>query len=415
MATIVKPSFFNPSSFNVKKYTYNGAPVSKPQLFEYTDMPEIDYSNPVKSKNNILVGNIDTRVRVGASIVNTGVSVIKGLASFVEALTDTATMIAGGVASIAAVKDDLGNFISSKINGEEWKGFQETRALLEDGILPFVGTNYTEKIFDKIYYDTSFGKSANDLAFDCCKKDGLVCQIGEGIGYYTGVVALATVTAGVGGAAVMPTSVAHGLVMGGAAIGRNTQSGYNNLTDAERHDAGSLAKLVGVSTATGVVEGLTYTAGVEGANHLASYMTRNGVNALATQVARAGTQAVIKSTRPVINETVEHFAYGTDWDGKEVAIQVGGTFAAEAVGAIVEANVSNSLAARDAAQNVANQFSGAQNGTNLVDIALQADPSATQAFEYFMDEQIVFAATEWSEGATHTVVTEPATEYLDAA
>jgi hypothetical protein len=276
--------------------------------------------------------------------------------------------------------------------------------------MPFVGKNYTEKIFDKIYYNTSFGQDVEHMAFNCCKKNGVICEITEGVGYYTGVIALAFVT---GGASSLTPAVAHGLSMGGAAIGRNAQSGYNNLSESEKYNSKSLGKVVGISTVTGAVEGVTYAIGVSGANKLYGFMTKKGVNIVGSKVDKAGLQAVVKSMKPIINEGVESAAYGTKYDFKDVAIQVGSVFASEAVGAVVETKLENTLTAKKTAQQLAAKYAGAKNGQNIAKSATDG-AAATKAYNDAMDEYITYAGTEWAEGVTQSGIIESA-EHLEAA
>ena len=415
MGNVVSPSFSSQApSVNVKTYGYGGKTVTKPQLFEYTDMPEIDYSQkPKKSKGihtTIPVEQIDTRLRIGASIVNTGVSLVKGFTSFGEALVDTVALAGGAVASVVTGVKDIGDLIYAKATGKTWAGFNDTKALWSKHIMPFVGKNYTEKIFDKIYYDTAFGQDVEHMAFNCCKKNGVICEITEGVGYYTGVIALAFAT---GGVSSLTPAVAHGLSMGGAAIGRNAQSGYNNLSESEKYNSKSLGKVVGISTVTGAVEGLTYAIGVSGANKLYGYMTNKGFNLIGSKVAKAGFQAVVKSMKPIINEGVESAAYGTKYDFREVGIQVGSVFASEAVGAVVETKLENTLTAKKTAQQLAAKYAGAKNGQSIANSATDG-AAATQAYNDAMDEYIIYAGTEWAEGATQSTVVEAAEE-LEAA
>ncbi len=168
---------------------------------------------------------------LGASIVNVAVSLVEGLVSFVEALVDAVVLIIGGLfGSIGGIIVDFAQGIS----GNGWD-FSATGAVWKKGLLPFVGTNYTDKLIFQHYDGTFFDK----YSFDWAKRDGgIVYEIGKGVGYYVGVIVASVFTAGVAGAAGgvaggFVSTFANGVVAGTAELGKATQSNYNAVIDKE--------------------------------------------------------------------------------------------------------------------------------------------------------------------------------------
>ena len=412
MGNVIKPKLFGvPSSVKVSSYKYKEKiidPFNNPISIDYSDKAIKSSYQYMPSDPSVIGIDPKAALAATATAVNTAVSLVKGVISFGEALGDTAAIIVGAVVTPRAFMSDIGSFLNSKITGKKWNGFSNTRALWVDNIMPYVGENNTEYLFDTIYYNTKFGQLMNENAINACKKDGAVCKVAEGVGYYTGVVALAAATAGASTAVTIPTSVAHGAVAATAAIGRNAQSGYNKLSDEEKQSGGALAKTLAVSTGMALVEGASYAAGVEVGTRAGTAVAGRLGDGLISDVVKAGVQGTIKSTRPIINEGIESAAYGTDYDFKKVGIQVAATYGAEAVGAIVENGVINSVVHHHYQYN--NQFSGTANGPNLSDIVYQADPGAAALYE----TEIVYAATEWSEGVAANSVEQTAEAISEA-
>ena len=417
MATSIIPKLNNISSdFTFKNYKYGGTTISIEEAKKYQERyedkrnnKENNYDDESSHKNNkkfTIEGLVDavlkTGARITASYINTSVAFTKGLVSFGEGLVDTACYAIGGVISIVTAGMDIGNLISSKINGTEWSGFEKTKALWTDVVMPTIGENLTEKFFDDIYYNTEFGKKIDENAYSAFKKDGIGCKISESVGYYTGVVAVSMLTAGAG---LATTSTSQGIVMGTAALGRNTQSAYNNLSEEEKHDAGALGVVAATSMATAAVEGLTYKFGVDAGTAAGMSALKHGSSKVASAVIKSGVQAGIKSLKPVVNETIEHYIYGTDWSGKEVAINVAGVVGSEIVGGVVENTMVNSIT--KGAQNIPTPFDQVSNpGQEAIESAINLDPDALSAF----DEVMVYGVTEWSEGVTSAVIVDQLTE-----
>ena len=408
MANVVKPKLFDTSSsYEINVYNYNENtidPFKGVTQVDYNALYEQDVirkNHNTKKKFSKVMANLAKRTF--ASTTNAGVSLLKGLTSFVEGLTDAVVMAGCAVATAATATSDVVDLVASKINGEKWEGFSNTKALWADGVMPMVGENMTQDAFDMMYYDTKFGKFVEDNAFEPFKQNGAACKITEGIGYYTGVVALATVTAGAGTVAGLSSeAVAHGAIAATAAMGRNAQSGYNRLSDEEKKDGGELAKVLAASAGEAVIEGAAYTIGVE-AGGMAQQAAFNNVKNQALQeigkrAVSGAVQGTIKSTRPIINEGIDSLTYGTEYDFKKVGTQVVATYAAEAVGAGVQSAVAHHAAPSTASQAAAtaSQFQGAPNASNLPnDIIQSVDP---------LEIHLSYATSEWAEGVTSNTI-----------
>lgn len=190
-------------------------------------------------------------VRTIASAANLVMSLVEGVASFVEAIVDCAAMLGGVVCSLFTGAYDLGKWIGSKIMGTEFQS--TTKAMWTKGIMPFVGTDYTGKAFDAIY-ETGLFKAIEDTAYGPFKREGgTIYSIGKGIGYTTGLIALTVATAGLGSSTIISSGAA-----GAGAMGKSAQKNYNKLSDEEKENLGSIAKVVGLSAASGIVEGAAW-------------------------------------------------------------------------------------------------------------------------------------------------------------
>lgn len=195
-----------------------------------------------------------------ASVANLVVSIVEGLVSFVEAIVDAAAMIVGVAASLFTGLYDGINWIGSKIFDYEFKS--ATKAMWADGIMPFVGTNWTGKAFDALYTIPPF-KWMENYAFGPFKREGgIVYEIGKGVGYTVGIVLATIATCGIAGGASAAASVSSTTVStafaGLGAMGKNTQKGYNGLSEEEKQDGWSLFKVGAYGVGSGVIEGAAW-------------------------------------------------------------------------------------------------------------------------------------------------------------
>lgn len=167
--------------------------------------------------------------RTVASVVNTCVSLVEGVVSFLEAAFDALVVIGGAVVSIFSGAVDIVNGI--KNGNMEWT---ITKSLWRDNYLPLIGTNYTSKAFDKVY-NWSFMQKLEESSFKPFKRDGgVVYEIGKGVGYYTGVIVATAFTGGAAGATTFVSNFAvTAAVSGVAELGKATQTNYNNVIDKQ--------------------------------------------------------------------------------------------------------------------------------------------------------------------------------------
>ena len=194
-----------------------------------------------------------------ASVANLVMSLVEGIVSFVEAIVDAAALIVGVAASLFTGLYDGINWIGSKIFGYEFKS--ATKAMWADGIMPFIGTDWTDKAFDALYTVPPF-KWMEDYAFGPFKREGgMIYSIGKGVGYTIGIVLATVCTAGIAGGASgvagaagsMSTSISTAFA-GLGAMGKNTQKGYNKLSDEEKQDGWSLFKVGAYGVGSGAIE-----------------------------------------------------------------------------------------------------------------------------------------------------------------
>lgn len=199
-------------------------------------------------------------VRTIASAANLVMSLVEGVASFVEAIVDCAAMLGGVVCSLFTGAYDLGKWISSKLFNTEFTS--TTKAMWTKGIMPFVGTDYTGKAFDAIY-ETGLFKAIEDTAYGPFKREGgTIYSIGKGIGYTGGMILATVATCGIAPAgsviATLGTTGVSTALAGAGAMGKSAQKNYNKLSDEEKENLGSIAKVVGLSAASGIVEGAAW-------------------------------------------------------------------------------------------------------------------------------------------------------------
>lgn len=172
---------------------------------------------------------ITQRMRLKASIVNTTISLVEGIVSFAEAIMDALVVIGGAVVTLVPAAIDIVNgFKNGKM---EWTN---TKALWIDNYLPFISTDYTSKGFDKLYSTAPF-KIIDNMSYGIFKREnGVVYEIGKGVGYYTGVIVATAFTGGTVGATTFATNFAVTAgVSGVAELGKATQNNYNNVIDKQ--------------------------------------------------------------------------------------------------------------------------------------------------------------------------------------
>ncbi len=291
-----------------------------------------------------------------ASIANLVMSLVEGIVSFVEAIVDAVVIVAGAVASLFTGLYDGINWIGSKIFGYEFNS--ATKAMWTKGLMPFVGTNWTGKAFDAIYAAPPF-KWIEDKAFGPFKREGgIVYEIGKGVGYTVGIVLATVFTCGVaGGTSIVGALGSTGVstaFAGLGAMGKNTQKGYNNLSEEEKQNGASIAKVLGYGAASGVIEGAAwyFTFG-KGKNFYKGTGLEKALGASAKPF-----NSVVHGVNKVFGTSIKDFGAG---NMAKVMIQFGKTYA----------NASNKYVFLTDDQSVGGYFKDVWlNADNLTDAAI---------------------------------------------
>lgn len=217
--------------------------------------------------------------KTAATIVNFAVSLVEGVVSLVEALGDVVLIVVGGVCSIVTAVADI---VRGLCTGEwDWKC---TGAVWKKWIMPWVGYDWTDKVFDGVEKINVFDK----WAWDWGKRkggDGTACKIVKGVGYVAGIIVASVFTAGAagavtgvgsgvaGGAAAVASlgtaagasvassaavTVASTAISGAAKFAQETQKGYNKLSDEEKQSGAMIGKVLGASAIKGGIEAATW-------------------------------------------------------------------------------------------------------------------------------------------------------------
>lgn len=183
--------------------------------------------------NKIIKPVINIGKTVVATVTNIFTSIIEGISKFIEALVNCLAIIGSIICTpITAAYDEIKNLITENdddgtATSEMWKN-----------TMSFVSTDYVGNAFSSFYKGTAVGKWLDKNAVECCKSDGIVCKVGEGIGYIAGIVALTLATAGIGtaaegaaGAVSAGSSISSSLIgttyAGAAGVGKGAQENWN--------------------------------------------------------------------------------------------------------------------------------------------------------------------------------------------
>ena len=150
--------------------------------------------------------DIENWKKVGASIANAVIGLVKGVVSLVESILDFALLLGSAASTVNTGILDIAKGI---VTGNwDWTVTKK----LWNGTRSVVSYEWTNKLA-KSFYNTSAGKTLDKYAYKPFKSDGMACQVTEGIGYIAGIIVLTIVTCGIGAAA-----------SGGAAAGATATS-----------------------------------------------------------------------------------------------------------------------------------------------------------------------------------------------
>lgn len=262
------------------------------------------------SFENVANTLIDTINRTSATVSTGALSLVEGLGELTEAIGDaqiiskTAIESIGyglydggqalfytGKGTINAIKshEDVGKSIKNEFNNYESitkKAWEDTKA--------FVSKQHVKTAFDKMYDNTRYGNFLKDNSYGF----QTVRNVGSGVGYVGGIVAISVATFGVGGAAVGGTS---GLSATMAAIGGT--AGFGKGSEEAWNDGASVGKGLAYGAASGAFEGAQFYAGGQinglsiGKNALINSSARVGLDGLtgaAEGLARPAIQGLYK-------------------------------------------------------------------------------------------------------------------------
>jgi len=226
----------------------------------------------------------ETLARTGASLANTAVGLVQGLAEFGEALLDTATILGTAFSTPFYALADGIQWIGGKITGnEDWHSF--TKAAWSD-TMDFVSTKYVTNAFDSFHQNNVIGKWLDEYSYSPFKSTGAVYKVADGVGYIGGVLLLTLATMGIGGAAAGAGAAGTGAATGSGAgvlatinVGNvatinitqqavtagtiAATSGFGKNTQNAWADGASLGEGLAYGTAMGLWEGLEMFVGAE--------------------------------------------------------------------------------------------------------------------------------------------------------
>lgn len=214
----------------LKNYPQNIDDIEKKvkNIEKWLDETIIHFKN-AESNNAKAMSSLNTK-SVGASAANTGISLVKGLAKFGEALVDTGALVLDTVATPFTAAYDGITYAKANLDGTEDK-WESTTAKMWKGTMGFVAEDHVENVFSKFYKNTSVGQWLDKNAYEPFKSDGTACKITTEIGYITGVAFLTIATGGAGGAGTAATNIV------------TTGAGITTMTSAGRYTADYWAQM----------------------------------------------------------------------------------------------------------------------------------------------------------------------------
>ncbi len=151
-----------------------------------------------------------------ASVANLLISLAKGISQLIETLIDLVVIIAAGIGSAGTGLYDAYQAIRGAITGEEWSS--ATKAMWS-GVMGYVAEDHVGSVVANWYKEGNWLHGLDEVAYAPFKSDGIACQIGSGLGYVAGIIALTIATAGIGTAAVGAAGAAAGITLSTTAAG----------------------------------------------------------------------------------------------------------------------------------------------------------------------------------------------------
>lgn len=213
--------------------------------------------------------------RTGATVATAGTAIVEGVVKLGEDAIDL--VILGNTLSMSVVTGifDIGNWVASKITGDESYKSDYTKKMWEQ-TRTIVSKDVTGQLFDMFYDNTSAGQwmKNNAYGFDTVRA------IGSEVGEVVGVVALS---------AIPGVNVAAWTMYGAAKIAEHTET---NWQDENTSTAKGFLK----GTLQGVLDGAFFAIGAKG-------------DAVLKEVATTGSKTVLQKTAILGGKTI--FEAGT--------------------------------------------------------------------------------------------------------
>ena len=172
--------------------------------------------------------------KVGATVANGVIGVVKGLAELIQSLLKGISLIAvagslvfsaSSIATVLQLLSPIGVvgielYKIYKENGGDTTKIDKfiadsvilakgTLDALLQGVMGFIAEDYVGNAFDW-FYTTDVGQTLDEYAFSPFKSDGVGTQIISGVGYVGGIIAISIATAGIGGIAAGATTAISG-------------------------------------------------------------------------------------------------------------------------------------------------------------------------------------------------------------
>ncbi len=201
-----------------------------------------------------------------ATLLTVVQSLVEGILQFGEALIDLVSLVNAGVGTLITAPIDF--FAGTDLTSTLWENTKS-----------FVSTQHVTSFFDTYVYDTPYGEWLKENTFGGESGFNIVRGVGNGVGYFAGIIALTIVTFGAGGAAVGAGSAAAGatglaagtgitatnvaVVAAGAGFSKGTEQAWvNGASITEGLGAGAInAAWEGVQTLAGMKIGTAVFSG----------------------------------------------------------------------------------------------------------------------------------------------------------
>ena len=164
---------------------------------------------------------IDEAKKVGASIANTAIGLIKGVGKVLEGIFDFGVMAGSLIASQYTAPLDMVRMGFSYLTGNA-DSYKSLTVEMWKKTMSFVSTKHVENAFSSFYKKNSIGKWLDNNAYKLFKSEGQGTKVAEGIGELLGIVGISALTFGTAPAAMAGTATVSG-------IGKHTEDAWSEM------------------------------------------------------------------------------------------------------------------------------------------------------------------------------------------